>query len=187
MPAVLISRNHSITRLISFTQKTVQIKDQFFLYMDPLRFPVLLTLCETFPSQNFGRWDEKIRSFSSLKLLSVHLLKKQKIFVHISLENSQFCILPVIWEKKRRKINFYKNRTLAASFSDFSNFWFDPFIFGCRTFGKFSSSVAGECVFLSKNSAGHAWAKISSYCSYCTGMFSLLSTACRLLKFTLWD
>jgi hypothetical protein len=33
--AVLISRNHSITSLISFT-KTVQIRDQFFMYMDPV-------------------------------------------------------------------------------------------------------------------------------------------------------
>jgi hypothetical protein len=33
--AVLISRNHSITRLISFDKKTVQIRDQFFPYMDP--------------------------------------------------------------------------------------------------------------------------------------------------------
>jgi hypothetical protein len=31
----LISCNHSITCLISFLQKTVQISDQFFLYMDP--------------------------------------------------------------------------------------------------------------------------------------------------------
>ncbi len=32
--AFLISCNHSITRLISFT-KTLQIRDQFFLYADP--------------------------------------------------------------------------------------------------------------------------------------------------------
>ncbi len=31
--AVLISCNHSITHLISFFQKTVQIRDQFFLYL----------------------------------------------------------------------------------------------------------------------------------------------------------
>jgi hypothetical protein len=34
--AFLISCNHSITRLISFT-KTVQIRDQLFLSMDPER------------------------------------------------------------------------------------------------------------------------------------------------------
>jgi hypothetical protein len=32
--AVLISCNHSVTRLISFI-KTLQIRDQFFLYMNP--------------------------------------------------------------------------------------------------------------------------------------------------------
>jgi hypothetical protein len=34
--AVLISCNHSIARLISFT-KMLQIRYQFFLYMDPIR------------------------------------------------------------------------------------------------------------------------------------------------------
>jgi hypothetical protein len=33
--AFLISCNHSITRLISFT-KTIQIRDQLFLSMDPV-------------------------------------------------------------------------------------------------------------------------------------------------------
>jgi hypothetical protein len=54
-------------------------------------------------SQNFGRCEEKTRSFSSLKILSVHLLNKQKIFVHISREKSEFCILACHIRGKEKK------------------------------------------------------------------------------------
>jgi hypothetical protein len=39
--AVLISRNHSITRLISFTKKVLQIGDHFYLNMEPGKIPLL--------------------------------------------------------------------------------------------------------------------------------------------------
>jgi hypothetical protein len=39
--AVLISRNHSITCLISFTKKVLQIGDHFYLNMEPGQIPLL--------------------------------------------------------------------------------------------------------------------------------------------------
>jgi hypothetical protein len=48
---VLISRNHSITSLISFTKKTVQIREQFFLYMDPGSCAVLRQPLRGAPTQ----------------------------------------------------------------------------------------------------------------------------------------
>jgi hypothetical protein len=40
--AVLIACNHSINAALSLLQKTVQIRDKFFLYMDPgeINYPV---------------------------------------------------------------------------------------------------------------------------------------------------
>jgi hypothetical protein len=38
---VLISRNHSITCLISFTKKVLQIGDHFYLNMEPGKIPLL--------------------------------------------------------------------------------------------------------------------------------------------------
>jgi hypothetical protein len=39
--ATLISRNHSIARLISFTKKALQIGDHFYLKMEPGQIPLL--------------------------------------------------------------------------------------------------------------------------------------------------
>jgi hypothetical protein len=65
--AVLISCNHSLTRRISLLQKTLQIKDKFFMYMNPGR--------ECATCLELGRWNRSAGSIVDHWCISFGLSK----------------------------------------------------------------------------------------------------------------